>query len=226
MFPNFSASKSELICAGVLSIDQMRGDVLSPVTLLARRLPASLLEGVYGIRFPSSDDLGLLGSKSSTKPGHVAATTLLETHARARGYMTDHDRPDISRSARILLKHYVSGRILFAHAPPPAPADEGEAGIGPDVFAKKGTLVRAREEANAAALVEGVKDVRVNLEKLGTSTNGNSEGSSNFGPGRKIHGNGEDQGGVVALVSQGKKKGRVVQPFVRVERSYYPNPHG
>lgn len=49
LFPNFSSSKSELICAGVLSIDQMRRDHLSPVSLIAARIPAAIFEGVYGL---------------------------------------------------------------------------------------------------------------------------------------------------------------------------------
>jgi hypothetical protein len=31
VFPNFPASKAELICAGILSIDQVRGDPIPPV---------------------------------------------------------------------------------------------------------------------------------------------------------------------------------------------------
>lgn len=204
----------------------MRGDAVSPVAVIARRLPAALLEGVYGIRFPRDDNLGLMDGKSSTKSGHVAATTLLETHAKARGYMTDHNRPDISRSARVLLKQYVSGRILFAHAPPPASADEGEAGIGPDVFAKKGTLVRAREEASAAALSGGLNASSGAENKSGNSEARRSAPSATLGKGVNAGIQNEGASHVMARVSRGKKKGRAGQPYVRLERSYYPDPNG
>lgn len=231
VFPNFSASKAELICAGVLSIDSMRGAALPPISLLARRIPASIFEGVYGIRFPAHDGMGLMDVEEDTKPGHVSATTLLEVHARARGFMSDHDRADHSRSARFLLKQYVGGRILFAHAPPPAGPDEGQPGVGPDVHAKKGKLVRAREEAAAAgvaAVPEGpvgntvveaqseagwqASQASERREKVSASELHNVAAAAEAG----------HSGG--AKLSRGKKHAAV--PFTRVERSYYPNPHG
>lgn len=35
-----------------------------------------------------------------------------------RGFMTARGQPDQSRSARFVLKDYVTGRLLFCHAPP------------------------------------------------------------------------------------------------------------
>jgi large subunit GTPase 1 len=234
VFPNFSASKSELICAGVLSIDSIRGNAIAPIALIARRIPAALLEGVYGIRFPASDGLGLMDVEDhETKPGHVSATTLLETHARARGFMTDHDRADHSRSARLLLKQYVAGRILFAHAPPPAGPDEGQPGVGPEVHAKKGALMRKREEAvaNVAAGQESAAALAV-ADDAAETESVVSTASSRLGRdmlSSKALGligiaAGESSGGVTAKISRGKKN--VPATFTRVERSYYPNPHG
>lgn len=218
VFPNFSASKSELICAGVLSIDTMRGNVLEPIELIARRIPASLFEGVYGIRFPIDNGPGLLEEESTTKKGHVSAVTLLEIHARARGFMTDHDRADHSRSSRLLLKQYVSGRILFAHAPPPGGPDDGEAGAGPEVHAKKGKLMHAREEAAAEILnqphpVSGA---------AGPSAPLSAKLASGAGTGRRVQTESRTAE-PVARVSGPKNRGN--REFKRVERSYYPNPH-
>jgi large subunit GTPase 1 len=238
VFPNFSASKSELICAGVLSIDTMRGDAVSPVAVIARRVPAAILEGVYGIRFPAPSALGLLDVASTTKAGYVSAVTLLETHARARGFMTDHDRPDVSRSARLLLKQYVSGRVLFAHAPPPAAADEGQAGIGPDVHARKGMLVRAREEAAAAAAAAPDADGAGNGDGADLTAGGDDDlesvmsaavSSSAMGagaPARVARGSATTGEAVAsaARVQRGKKHPH--KSFTRVERSYYPDPQG
>lgn len=36
----------------------------------------------------------------------------------SRGYMTANGQPDGSRAARVILKHYVQGRLLFSIAPP------------------------------------------------------------------------------------------------------------
>lgn len=208
VFPNFSASKSELIVAGVLSIDTMRGDALTPVSLIARRIPAAIFEGVYGIRFPPQVQgvLEDVDEYTRAEPGYVSGTVLMDTHARARGFMTDHDRADQSRSARLLLKHYVSGQINFTHAPPPADADAGEAGIGPDVHAKKGKLVYARREA--AAEGSALPGPRING---GRDSMGAASGD--------LFEDGSSQGKVSARAGRGKKN--VHKPFTRVERNYY-----
>lgn len=211
VFPNFSASKAELICAGVLSIDQMRSETLIPIQLIARRIPAPIFEGVYGIRF-TGERASLLDDGAVARrlaAGYADAVTLLETHARARGFMTDHNRPDVSRSARVVLKDYVSGRIRFAHAPPPREEADGEAGVGPDVFAKKGRLVIARREAAAK-------------ENLNVQAVQSDKGNPGIKHAAVI--NVEDKPKeVVARISQRKKHSH--KQFTRVERKYSAVPH-
>jgi hypothetical protein len=231
VFPNFSASKAELICAGILSIDQMRGDPIPPVSLVAGRIPASIFEGVYGIRFERRGP-GLLEEESSARPGYVTAETLLETHARARGFMSDHNKADKSRSARVLLKEFVSGRILFAHAPPPRGEEDGESGIGPDVFARKGKLVYARAQAAEEAAQEealhhagrqvaaesGNMDVAVSVS---SGASGSAAAvSADMPSSMKQIGRTEGPCEPVARISRGKKIPS--RAFTRVERNYYP----
>ncbi|CAN8062957.1 unnamed protein product [Agarophyton chilense] len=198
VFPSFSSSKAELICAGVLSIDTMRGDHVSPVSLLARRIPAATLEGVYGIRFAKGKQ-GMYNEEEEQgiRDGYVSGEKLLDTHARARGFMSDHDKPDQSRSARVLLKDYVNGRIIYVHGPP---GEEGESGIGPDVFAKKGKLVYARAEARKLKLATREKRTH---EKDYDVDFGADKGKT----------------AVKARVS-GRNKRTPAQEFVRVERSF------
>lgn len=196
VFPNFSSSKAELICAGVLSIDQLRGDYLTPVSLIAERMPSALLAGVYGLRFPEISD-GILQDRDETtlaRVGYVSATVLLDTHARARGFMSDHDKADQSRSARAILKDYVNGHIVFAHGP----GGGGESGVGPAVHARKGRLVYARKEALEAAQ-RGEK-----VERKGLKEN-EMDGLKG---GKEIR----------ALVSGSKKF--VHKEFLRVQRNY------
>lgn len=211
VFPNFSSSKAELICAGVLSIDQMRGDHLSPVSLIANRIPAALFEGVYGLRFPALID----GVYSDTddllraRPGYVSATMLLDTHARARGFMSDHNKPDQSRSTRVLLKDYVNGQIIFSHAPPPRDSEDGESGVGPAVHAKKGALVYQRQEAAHAAPT--TMPVTENVySQIGQSNTTLSA----------IESNGAETEQVRARLSGSKKHKH--REFTRVQRNYYP----
>lgn len=49
VFPQFATSKAELVCDGVLPIDQMK-EYTAPMELVCRRVPREVLEGTYAIR--------------------------------------------------------------------------------------------------------------------------------------------------------------------------------
>jgi large subunit GTPase 1 len=49
VFPQFVNTQADMVCDGVLPIDQMR-EASAPVELLCRRIPREILEGTYGIR--------------------------------------------------------------------------------------------------------------------------------------------------------------------------------
>ncbi|KAG0637928.1 hypothetical protein HOY80DRAFT_907058 [Tuber brumale] len=111
VFPNFATTKAELVCNGVLPIDQLR-EFSGPTTLVAQRIPQQFLESLYGI-------------KIHTRPFEEGGTgiptgeELLMAYARARGfYKTGAGIPDESRAARYILKDYVNGKLLFCHPPP------------------------------------------------------------------------------------------------------------
>lgn len=48
VFPQFATTKAELVCDGVLPIDQLR-EYIGPVALVTRRLPKEILEATYGL---------------------------------------------------------------------------------------------------------------------------------------------------------------------------------
>lgn len=48
VFPQFATTKADLVCDGVLPIDQLR-EHTGPVTLITKRLPKEILEGTYGL---------------------------------------------------------------------------------------------------------------------------------------------------------------------------------
>ena len=48
VFPQFATTKADLICDGVLPIDQMR-EYTGPIALLIKRVPKEVLEAVYGL---------------------------------------------------------------------------------------------------------------------------------------------------------------------------------
>ncbi|XP_030877468.1 large subunit GTPase 1 homolog isoform X2 [Leptonychotes weddellii] len=103
VMPSFVSTKAEMICNGILPIDQMR-DHVPPVSLVCQNIPRHVLEATYGIniikprededphRFPTSEEL-------------------LTAYGYMRGFMTAHGQPDQPRSARYILKDYVSENV-------------------------------------------------------------------------------------------------------------------
>ncbi|CCH60182.1 hypothetical protein TBLA_0C03800 [Henningerozyma blattae CBS 6284] len=112
VFPNFAYNKGELVCNGVLPIDQLR-DYIGPTTLVAERIPKYFLEAVYGIHIQTK-------SKSEGGNGEIpTAQELLVAYARARGYMTQgFGSADEPRASRYILKDYVNGKLLYINPPP------------------------------------------------------------------------------------------------------------
>lgn len=75
VFPSFTNSKAEMLCCGVLPIDQMR-DYISPIDLVIQRIPKKMFEKFYKIKLPSED------SK------HYNSSTLLSVYAGSKGLVT------------------------------------------------------------------------------------------------------------------------------------------
>ncbi|KAI1415356.1 P-loop containing nucleoside triphosphate hydrolase protein [Hypoxylon sp. FL1857] len=111
VFPNFATTKADLVCNGVLPIDQLR-EYTGPAAVVAHRIPQPFLEAVYGIHI-------------KTRPleeggtGVPTASELLSAYAKARGFTTQGvGQPDESRAARVILKDYVNGKLLYVEPPP------------------------------------------------------------------------------------------------------------
>jgi large subunit GTPase 1 len=109
VFPSFVSTKAEMICNGILPIDEIRGREFIPaIELLIQRVSRQDIEKTYNIT------LNLL--PSITK---ATSETLLEAFCEARGlHGTGHGRYDEARGARVLLKDFVSGKLLWCNKPP------------------------------------------------------------------------------------------------------------
>lgn len=120
VFPNFATTKAELVCNGVLPIDQLR-EFTGPAGLVVNRIPQSFLENVYGMKIPTRPI-----EEGGT--GLPTASEMLRAYARARGFAGTgrHAQPDESRAARYILKDYVSGKLLYCHPPPHEPEIDGK----------------------------------------------------------------------------------------------------
>lgn len=111
VFPQFATTKADLVCDGVLPIDQMR-EYTGPISLVVKRLPREILEATYGLNIKTHgiEDGG---------DGTISAGNFLIAYAIARGYMrSGQGNPDEARAARYILKDYVNGKLLFCHPPP------------------------------------------------------------------------------------------------------------
>ena len=114
VFPNFASTKAELVCNGILPIDQLR-EFLGPTGLVADRIPQSFFEMLYGLDV----HIRPLEEGGSGKP---TAEEILTAYAAARGFSTTgKGQPDQFRAARHVLKDYVNGKLLFCHPPPSEP---------------------------------------------------------------------------------------------------------
>jgi large subunit GTPase 1 len=117
VFPNFATTKAELVCAGVLPIDQLR-EHTGPAALVAQRIPKPFLEALYGMKI-------LIRPLEEGGTGAATGSEVLRAYAKARGFFTSGlGQPDESRAARTVLKDYVKGKLLFCHPPPVEPPIE------------------------------------------------------------------------------------------------------
>nr|KAJ3419472.1 hypothetical protein HK105_006910 [Polyrhizophydium stewartii] len=112
VFPSFATTKAEMVCNGVLPIDQLR-EYVGPASLVCQRIPKYYLEAVYGITIKTRNIEGDLVDRTPT------SEELLSAYAIARGFAkSSQGNPDEARAARYVLKDYVNGKLLFIHPPP------------------------------------------------------------------------------------------------------------
>ena len=99
VFPSFANSKAEMMCCGVLPIDQMR-DHISPIKLVLSRVPKEVLEAMYKIYLPPMDS-----------PKYTTST-FLQVFASKKGWKTGSGTPAEIHAAKVVMKDYTSGRLL------------------------------------------------------------------------------------------------------------------
>ncbi|GAB1729743.1 hypothetical protein NU195Hw_g5698t1 [Hortaea werneckii] len=152
VFPNFATTKAELVCNGVLPIDQLR-EYTGPAALVAQRIPQAFLEAIYGMKIQ-------MRPIEEGGTGFPTGEEVLKAYARARGFSTQGlGQPDESRAARHILKDYVKGKLLFCHPPPQEPPIDAHH-FNRDLY-DAGHLPqkrRAQQAANAEAALTGSQD--------------------------------------------------------------------
>uniref|UniRef100_A0A8C7YIP0 Large subunit GTPase 1 homolog n=1 Tax=Oryzias sinensis TaxID=183150 RepID=A0A8C7YIP0_9TELE len=194
VMPSFVSTKAEMICSGILPIDQMRDHV--PM------IPRHVLEGTYGINIirPREDE-------DPDRP--PTSEELLTAYGYMRGFMTSHGQPDQPRSARYILKDYVNGKLLFCHPPPHIKAEdfqpqhskfqrrEPDVGHFSTATNKQGKIKRIENvvdknffhQENVRALTKGVQSIMGYKPGSGPVAQGVSESQPHQGKPWKMHGN-------------------------------------
>ncbi|KAG7099008.1 hypothetical protein E1B28_000892 [Marasmius oreades] len=131
VFPQFATTKAELVCDGVLPIDQMK-EYTGPISLVVQRIPKDVLEATYGL------SVQVKGIEEGGD-ARIRAEDLLVAYAIARGYMrSGQGNPDEARGARYVLKDYVNAKLLFCHPPP---------GVEPKLFNERTHQIQLRRVA-------------------------------------------------------------------------------
>lgn len=193
VFPTFLNSKAEMVCNGVLSIDQCT-DYLSPVALVCQRIPHAVLCARYAVAFTSDAEAAAAAQRLDAQPLDTLtedneAQRFLSAIARVRGFMTQaHGSPDQSRAARIVIKDYLKGTLFYAMPPP---------GVSP---------------AEYVAWQGSGSTVDPILEAAAVASSGTASGAGAAGPEFSVNGNGNGSNGaspsVLAVSGKGHRKAR------------------
>lgn len=103
VFPTFVHSKHTLVVHGVIPIDTLR-EYIGPIEVLCQKIPRSQIMQEYGIEIPAWKTMD--------------ATTLLQAYCKVRSYYKQAGTYDEARAAKLFLKDYVNGRLLYCQCPP------------------------------------------------------------------------------------------------------------
>mmetsp|Transcript_3558 Transcript_3558/g.6120 ORF Transcript_3558/g.6120 Transcript_3558/m.6120 type:complete len:660 (+) Transcript_3558:62-2041(+) len=119
VFPTFMKTKADLLCNGILPIDEIRGrDFVPAIEVLTDCLDRKVFEETYAMQLPLAPTIR-----------RVSAEMLIEEFCKKRGYMgSGHDRFNESHGARILLKDFVRGKLCYC-CPPPDANEENKATV-------------------------------------------------------------------------------------------------
>jgi large subunit GTPase 1 len=142
VFPSFASTKEAMVCDGVLPVDTCR-DYLAAVSVVCERVPRGVFERMYTILLEKDFDVDVSASRGEF---------LLNQLSRRKGFMTEHDKPNRYRSAHIVLKDYVDGKIVFAHPPPGLVLEDPDP---PENYAKPSTVTKNKKPSKAKPAAAG-----------------------------------------------------------------------
>lgn len=107
VLPSIVSSKAEMVCNGVLPIQNL-AEYLNAVVYVLREVPLEILRRMY--RLPALT--------VESEPTAAGARELLQMYSATRGYLTGSGVPDEAKAAKIVLFDFVEGRLPHFRLPP------------------------------------------------------------------------------------------------------------
>ena len=177
VFPSFMSSPGEMLCAGILPINQMR-DYIEPAAVISSRVPMHLLEAAYGMKIRRLLDF----KDSPDRP--PTPHEMLEAYSALKGYITNGTgRWDEFRACKELLRDFNDGRILFV-CPPSGPTD-----MVRWLSETEKVMIRREKVAERVASQRLKELVEADLEEQRLKASGSKLGSAPAERGEMVFGN-------------------------------------
>jgi large subunit GTPase 1 len=111
VFPSFMRSTGEMLCAGILPINQMR-HYEDPANVITARVPMHLIEAAYGIKIIRDIDI----KDNPNRP--PKGSEMLCAYCATKGYITNGTgRWDEFRACKEIIKDFCDGLLLFVSPP-------------------------------------------------------------------------------------------------------------
>lgn len=101
VFPNFTITKAHLVINGVMPIDHIR-DFQEAVSIILQHVPREQLERSYKIKLDE----------------FYSVSQFLEAIAIHKGYYTGRNLPDMFKVSKLLLKDFITGKLLYCFKRP------------------------------------------------------------------------------------------------------------
>ena len=120
VIPNLKMTKQEMVLSGILPIDTLSNHVPVIEQLLRTRISLNTVVKHYGIM----NSCLAQGFKDSRRVQNRESQQLLSALGLMRGFMKPGGVPDESRAAKVILKDFVAGKLLFRRAPPNVDQEE------------------------------------------------------------------------------------------------------
>jgi len=107
VFPTLMHSKADMVLNGVIPIDNLT-DFITPSRLMVHRLSIKQINQCYKLRLPENKKHSKL----------ITVYDVLDSYCRQRGLLTKSKVPNRNEAARVMLKDYMKGKMVYNHFPP------------------------------------------------------------------------------------------------------------